>query len=76
MGTACFLLGFILQWALFEAGLWRWDVRKDQDVLRVRIDRLEGVDLESMLHELKEYGMEIERALLVLGYSREEEVKK
>lgn len=76
VGVACFFLGFGLQFFLFEKELWRWDVRNDQDEIRVRIDKLEAVDLAGMLRELKKYGIEIEHALLVLGYDPEKETKK
>ena len=76
VGLVCFVLGLATQWVLFEKGLWVWDIRKDQGIIRVRVDRLERQDLRSLLDTLEEHSIEIERALIVLGWHDLEEEKK
>jgi len=68
-----FTAGLATQWLLFEKELWVWGIREDQRSIRVRIERLEAQDLKQLLDTLAEYGQEIERALLVLGYHKQKE---
>lgn len=76
VGVACFFLGFILQWIVFEKELWVWGIRQDQRALQVRIDQLERQDLRTLLDTLEEHGAEIDRALLVLGWQQPDEGEK
>jgi len=73
IAVIAFLAGLAVQWMAFEKELWMWSIRRDQEAIRIRIERLEAEDLESLIDSLKEYGQEIERAMVILGMDRTEE---
>jgi len=73
IAVIAFLAGLAVQWMVFEKELWVWGIRRDQEAIRIRIERLEAEDLESLIDSLKEYGQEIERAMVILGMDRTEE---
>jgi len=73
IAVTAFLAGLAVQWMAFEKELWMWSIRRDQEAIRIRIERLEAEDLELLIDSLKEYGQEIERAMVILGMDRTEE---
>jgi len=73
IAVIAFLAGLVVQWVAFEKEMWIWSIRRDQEAIRIRIERLEAEDLESLIDSLKEYGQEIERAMVILGMDRTEE---
>jgi len=73
IAAVAFVAGLVVQWMAFEKELWVWGIRRDQEAIRIRIERLEAEDLESLIDSLKEYGQEIERAMVILGMDRTKE---